>query len=230
MVITGAGFSTESGLCDYRSPGREMRRTPMHARDFANNSISRQNYWTRSFAGYKVLGNAAPNRGHYTLADLYRYRPDQSSAHIMQNVDGLLQRAGTSPKALIELHGTLGHINCGACGDEESSAIFQKRLRLLNNHVAGKEVIAKPDGDEVLQEHVERFRVPISLNCGEDKLAPAVVFHGGTVPKHVTLATGNALDNVQVVFIVGSTLNTHSSFSLVRRDRKNGAVVQKTSR
>ena len=226
LVITGAGLSTESGLRDYRSPGREMRRRPMHAQDFANNPISRQKYWARSFAGYEVLGDAAPNRAHYALADLHRYRPDQFSAHITQNVDGLLQRAGAAPKTLIELHGTLAHITCGACGAEESRAAFQKRLKVLNNHVAGRDVIAKPDGDaEVPQEHVERFRVPRCLNCDEDKLAPAVVFHGGTVPKHVTLAARNAVDNAQVVFIVGSTLTTYSSFSLVQRAKKNGAVV-----
>ena len=67
------------------------------------------------------------------------------------------------------------------------------------------------------------------LNCGEDKLAPAVVFNGGTVPKHVTLAVRNAVDNAQVVFIDGSTLTTQSSFLLVRRAKKNGALVRKTS-
>ena len=32
---------------------------------------------------------------------------------------------------------------------------------------------------KIPQEHVERFRVPRFLNCGEDKLASAVVFHEG---------------------------------------------------
>ena len=85
---------------------------------------------------------------------------------------------------------------------------FQKQLEVLNYHVAGRDVIAKPDGDaEVPQEHVERFRVPRCLNCGEHKLAPAVVFHDGTVPKHVTLAARNVLDNAPILFIVGSTLD-----------------------
>ena len=71
LVITGAGLSTDSGLCDNCRPGREMRRTPVHAQDFANNPISRQNYWSISFEGYKVLGDAAPNRAHYALDNLY---------------------------------------------------------------------------------------------------------------------------------------------------------------
>ena len=125
------------------------------------------------------MGDTAPNRAHYALADSYRYRPGQFSGYIMQNVDGLLPCVGIVPKTLIELHGTSAHITCGAFGAEESSAVLQKRLRLLNNNVASRDVIAKPDGDEVPQENFERFRVPIRLNCGEDKLAPAVVFHGG---------------------------------------------------
>ena len=85
LVVTGAELSTESGLCDYRSPRIEMRRTPMHEQDFANNPISGQKYWARSFAGYKVSGHAAPNRAHYAQADLYRCRPDQFSARMYRN-------------------------------------------------------------------------------------------------------------------------------------------------
>ena len=97
--------------------------------------------------------------------------------------------------------------------------------------MAGRCVIVKPDVDpEVPEEHVERFRVLICLNCCENKLARAVVFHGGTFPKHVTLAARNAVDNAQVVFIVGSTLTIQSSFALVQCAKKNGAVVRKTSR
>ena len=46
----------------------------------------------------------------------------------------------------------------------------------------------------------------------------------------MTLAARNVVDNAQVVFIVGSTLSTHSSFSLVRCAKKNGGVVWKNSR
>ena len=124
LMITGAELSTKSGLWDYRRPGREMRRTPMHAQDFANNPISRKKYWAHSFAGYKVFAGAVPNLAHYAQDDLYQYRPEQLSAHITQNADDLLQRAGAVPKALIELHGTMAHITCGACGAEESRAAF----------------------------------------------------------------------------------------------------------
>ncbi len=226
LIITGAGLSTESGLRDYRSPGREMRRTPMHAQDFANNASSRRKYWARSFAGYEVMGDAAPNRAHYALAELHRHRPHQFGAHITQNVDGLLQRAGATPKTLIELHGTLAHVRCGACGATESRAAFQTRLKILNNNVAGHDVIAKPDGDaEVPPEQVARFRVPRCLACDGDTLTPGVVFHGGTVPTHVTRAARAAVDDADVVWVIGSTLTTFSSFSLVQRAKKNGAPV-----
>ena len=126
----------------------------------------------------------------------------------------------------MELHGTLDHVTCGACGSEELRAVFKKRLKVLNNHASGRDAIAKPDGEaEVPQEHAERFRVPKCLNCGEDLLALAVVSHRGTFPKHGTLAARNAVDKAQDVIIVGSALSTCSSFSLVQRAKKSGAVV-----
>ena len=62
---------------------------------------------------------AAINRADYALTGLHRYRPEQFSAHITQNVNGLLQGAGAAPKTLIELHGTLAHITFGPCGAKE---------------------------------------------------------------------------------------------------------------
>ena len=91
----------------------------------------------------------------------------------------------------------------------------------MNNDVAVRDLIANPDSSaEVLQKHAERFRVPRCLNCGEDELALSVVFHGGTVPKHVTLAARNVVDNAQVFCIDGSTLTTYSSFRLCNKPEK----------
>jgi len=67
LVLTGAGISTESGVADYRSPGRPPHRPTSH-QQFMSSHLTRQRYWARSLQGYQTLAFAQPNGGHYALA------------------------------------------------------------------------------------------------------------------------------------------------------------------
>ncbi len=223
-VLSGAGMSTESGLRDYRSPGRVMTRTPMSVSEFAGSAAARRRYWARSYAGHELLSTAAPNRAHQALAHLHTENAPHFPAHVTQNVDGLLQRAGARPRTLVELHGTVLVVRCGVCGASEGRGRFQERLAHANGAFA--DAVPRPDGDaEVPEDVVRRFKVPICTQCGADSLEPAVVFHGGTVPKEVTAAARRAIDGADVVWVIGSTLTTYSAYSLVRRAKVNGVPV-----
>lgn len=224
-VLSGAGLSTESGLRDYRSPGRERTRTPMNAAEFAGSRSARRRYWARAYAGFVGLTAAEPNRAHHALARLHQ--GPRFDAHITQNVDGLLQAAGGAPRALVELHGSIRSVECKSCGARTSRAGFQERLADANAGV--DPLLAKtfrPDGDaEVPRAIIDSFKVPVCDSCGADELAPAVVFHGGSVPREVTAAARAAIDAADVVWVIGSTLTPFSAFSLVRRAKVNGTPV-----
>eukprot|EP00808_Paulinella_micropora_P020538 g36050.t1 len=90
VVLTGAGLSTDSGIPDYRSPGRAAYK-PITHQDFLRSEYTRKRYWARSMMGYPILSKSEPNPGHRAIASA----PNVHSI-ITQNVDGLHQRAGNT--------------------------------------------------------------------------------------------------------------------------------------
>ena len=101
VVLSGAGLSTESGIPDYRGP-TSVRATPMLYQEFVRSVDNRRRYWARSYRGWSRMGHAEPNAGHRALAAL---EPAGLIGIVTQNVDGLHQRAGSSP--VIPLHGAI---------------------------------------------------------------------------------------------------------------------------
>ena len=117
VVLTGAGISTDSGIPDFRGPKGVWTRNPA-----AEAQSTIQNYLAdpqvRRTAWQSRLNHAAwtarPNRGHLALVALERR--GKLHALITQNVDELHQLAGTSPAAVIEVHGTIRRVMCWGCG------------------------------------------------------------------------------------------------------------------
>lgn len=63
---------------------------------------------------YPLIRAATPGAAHVTLAELHRL--GRLDCCITQNIDGLHQRAGLPPEAVIELHGNASRARCLACG------------------------------------------------------------------------------------------------------------------
>jgi NAD-dependent deacetylase len=110
VVLTGAGVSAESGVPTFRQAqtGLWARYDPQSlataAAFTANPGLVWEWYaWRRS-----LVAQAAPNPGHYALAELEQRIPEFSL--ITQNVDGLHQRAGSHK--IIELHGNIQRTKC----------------------------------------------------------------------------------------------------------------------
>ena len=108
VVLSGAGISTESGIPDFRGPNGLWTRDPeaeklSDIRYYVADPEVRKRAWQKRLAN--PAWTAAPNAGHQAVVELERR--GQLHALITQNIDGLHQKAGSSPAKVIEVHGTM---------------------------------------------------------------------------------------------------------------------------
>ncbi len=220
VVLTGAGCSTDSGIPDYRGPGRPAR-TPMTYQEFVSGPAAQQRYWARSHLGWGRMGGADPNAGHHGLA---RIDPELL---ITQNVDGLHERAGS--RRVVALHGRIADVVCLTCRAISARSALHQRLTELNRGFAERHLAAeaRPDGDVDLDDTHE-FVVAGCRECG-GVLKPHVVFFGENVPVDRVercYAAVDALPDLDgALLVAGSSLTVMSGFRFVRRAAKAGTPV-----
>ena len=117
VALTGAGISTESGIPDFRGPQGVWTKNPKAERlsdihYYLSDPEVRKLAW-KSRVDHPAW-HAEPNAGHRALVDLERR--GKLHALVTQNIDGLHQRAGSSPGKVIEVHGTVREVMCMNCG------------------------------------------------------------------------------------------------------------------
>ncbi|MEV7430183.1 Sir2 family NAD-dependent protein deacetylase [Nocardioides sp. NPDC092400] len=223
VVLTGAGLSTDSGIPDYRGPGRPPR-SPMMFAEFVSGPAARRRYWARSHLGWGRMRHADPNPGHQALAEI---DPDLL---ITQNVDGLHERVGQ--RRLVTLHGRIAEVVCLDCRTVSARADLHDRMTAANPGFAEQHaaVAVNPDGDVELDdpEVVAGFVVPACEECG-GVLKPHVVFFGENVPPDRVERCYAAVDDLAAtggtLLVAGSSLTVMSGFRFVRRAAKAGTPV-----
>jgi NAD-dependent deacetylase len=117
VVLTGAGISTDSGIPDFRGPQGVWTLNPKaermsDIRYYVSDPEVRKLSWQSRLA--HPAWTAQPNPGHRAIVDLERR--GKLHALVTQNIDGLHQRAGNSPRLVIEVHGNLHKAVCLSCG------------------------------------------------------------------------------------------------------------------
>ena len=209
-VLTGAGMSTDSGIPDYRSPGRPQYR-PMTHGEFLSGPGARQRYWARAHLGWQRMTQATPNPGHAALARLER--AGVTTTLITQNVDGLHGLAGN--ERVVDLHGRIDEVICLNCDQVTARADMQRRMQDFNPDFGdGLELTVRPDGDVDFSE-TESFLVPECVRC-TGILKPRVVFFGDSVPKPTVQYCFSVVDEAKSVLVAGSSLTVMSGLRFVR--------------
>lgn len=119
VALTGAGFSTPSGIPDFRSPTSGVWQHADPAVVASLHAFRRDPQpfyrWISPLLG--IMLRAEPNAAHYALAQLERNGKLQTV--ITQNIDGLHQRAGS--QTVLELHGHIRSATCLQCGQHDAA-------------------------------------------------------------------------------------------------------------
>jgi NAD-dependent deacetylase len=198
VALTGAGISTDSGIPDFRgpqgvwtrNPGAEKMATIQH---YVADREVRKRAW-RSRLEHPAW-RAEPNAGHRALVHLERR--GKLAALITQNVDGLHDKAGTSPDRLIEIHGTMRDVLCLSCGERASIETAIRRVE------AGEED-------------------PECRSCGGILKTATISFGQGLVEEDLSRARDAALA-CDLMLAVGSTLSVYPIAGVVPLAKRAGA-------
>ncbi len=186
LVFTGAGISTHSGIPDYRgAKGIWKERKPVDYQDFMNSEKARTTYWKFYAHDWEQYHNAKPNLIHQAIVDLELAQ--KLECVVTQNIDGLHLLAGTSPRKLIELHGTARSVECQTCHEWSS-----------------------PDP------YIEYFlqnRVCPRCKCG-GFLKPATISFGQNLKEEDLLLAGQHALSCDLVLSIGSTLSVYPAQSI----------------
>jgi NAD-dependent deacetylase len=199
-VLTGAGISTDSGIPDFRGPRGVWTRDPeaeklstLHF--YVTDPEIRRRAWQERRA--HPAWTAQPNAGHAALVRLERQ--GRLRALVTQNIDGLHQRAGSSPDLVIEIHGTLHEVACLTCGERTT-------MRSALDRVAAGE----PD--------------PACLTCG-GILKSATISFGQALDADVIGAAAGAAAECDLFLAVGTSLTVHPVAGLTDIAAEHGARI-----
>jgi len=116
VVFTGAGFSTESGVPDFRSPGGVWDKfdpSELNLPNFLRSEEVREKYWRMHKMMWETIRDAQPNAGHHAVNELYEM--GKLDCVVTQNTDGLHQKAGVPNEMVLEIHGTMQWVDCLDC-------------------------------------------------------------------------------------------------------------------
>lgn len=203
ISLTGAGYSTPSGIPDFRSAtsGLWEQHDPLEVASLSTFRFHPKKFfdWFRPLAVH--IHNAFPNAAHFSLAKL------EKAGHVFgvitQNIDGLHQRAGS--ERVFEVHGTLTRLVCSHCYTLYESELFYESF-------------------------VHECIIPRCPACAHI-LKPDVILFDEQLPLTTWRKAEEAVTNCDLMLIAGSSLLVYPAASLpnlVLNNKTPLIVINKT--
>jgi NAD-dependent deacetylase len=195
VVLTGAGFSTPSGIPDFRTPGSGLwsRYLPMEIASLSAFRYDPEKFfaWLRPLASHML--RARPNPAHEALAELESC--GYINTIITQNIDCLHHRAGS--QNVLEVHGTFNTLTCVGCYQQYRSAGF-------------------------IDAFIDEGTLPRCPGC-QHILKPDVILFEEQLPVRVWMQAEEASSTCDLMLVAGTSLEVMPSASLPVKALDNGA-------
>lgn len=200
VVLTGAGISTESGIRDFRGPNGLWTKDPAAEKasqisHYLADPEVRKAAWRGRVDTFGMPRE--PNDGHRALVDLEG--SGRLLALLTQNVDGLHHAAGSDPRLVVEVHGTVREVVCLDCGDRAPMERALDRVR------AGEED-------------------PPCRSCGGILKSATISFGQGLVQSDL-LRADHAARSCDLLLALGTTLGVHPIADVVPLAAGHGARI-----
>ena len=197
-MYTHKTVSTDSGIPDFRGPRGVWTEDPI-----AELLSSYQNYVAdpelrqRSWLARRdnPAWQAEPNAAHTALAELEH--AGRAVRIITQNIDRLHQKAGTSPRKVIEIHGNMFEVVCVTCSYHTTMEATLERV------AAGEPDPACPVDGGILKS--------------------ATVMFGQQMDPRTVLAATEAAEASEIFLAVGTSLRVEPAASMCAVAVEHGA-------
>lgn len=200
VALTGAGLSTDSGIPDFRGPKGVWTTNPKAER-LSNIHYYMSDPEVRRLAWQSRLAHPAwaaePNVGHLAIVSLERR--GKLLAIVTQNIDGLQQRAGSSPEKVVEVHGTMHEVMCMSCSWRGPMQTTLDRVR---------------DGEDD----------PACTRCGGILKSATISFGQPLVPDVINRAMRAAVQ-ADLLLAVGTSLQVYPAAHAVPAAKDAGARI-----
>ncbi|MCG2677408.1 Sir2 family NAD-dependent protein deacetylase, partial [bacterium] len=197
VALTGAGISTESGIPDFRTPGKGLwEKLPAEAFSAFAFKIDPKGLYKHGMAMFGELLAAKPNPAHKLLAILEE--KGLLKAVITQNIDGLHHKAGS--KKVFEIHGHLRTGTCMKCGK-------------------------KYPMDEIMKKLKEGEIPPRCADC-KKVIKPDIVLFGNSLPPEEYGKSLSAARKCDLMLVLGSSLVVAPAGGLPAVALGSGAMYQ----
>ncbi len=202
VALTGAGASTESGIPDFRTPGKGLWEkirdlSPFTLMGFRKNP---EKFYDIGSQIFETVANSEPNLTHYALAELERMGIIKSI--ITQNIDSLHQKAGS--KNVIEIHGHFRNLECINCHIEYTLEEILKYYK--------KESV------------IQMEKPPRCPKCG-GILKPTIVLFGEKLPEEEFKKATEEIKKADLLIVIGSSLLVHPVNSFPMKVIENGGEL-----
>jgi NAD-dependent deacetylase len=197
VALTGAGYSTPSGIPDFRSTGSGLwtKYLPMEVASLTTFRTKPELFfaWLQPLASHMYY--AQPNSAHRALAELEV--AGKIKAVITQNIDGLHHRAGSL--TVHEVHGTFNSLTCVSC--------------FRQFHAQG-----------IMEIYLETGNVPHCPECGRI-LKPDIILFEEQLPMNTWRKAEKASQECDLMLVAGTSLEVMPSAILPVRALDHGAKL-----